>query len=216
MLRRRHTPSFTTLLTFHFCQLSPVAPHVDTPYSSFTTLLPCCRMSRDQRSKDNWALLYACEVAQRSGSNVVVAFNMVKPANAVATLLCLMLLKLAAIQPMQWTGCPLLRNQASKTMSHRILGGHCVHVRTLICLAAVMSCMFCKQRTLRVILKLNHCCHAHSRHSSLHCAHDALCTRKDALSLNLRVEIWVRLSRVDASMGRSSSAKPNLHFNRQA
>jgi hypothetical protein len=50
----------------------------------------------------------------------------------------------------------------------------------------------------------------------LHCAHDALCTRKDALSLNLRVEIWVRLSRVDASMGRSSSAKPNLHFNRQA
>ncbi|DBA93622.1 hypothetical protein WJX82_009822 [Trebouxia sp. C0006] len=34
-------------------------------------------MSRDQRSKDNWALLYACEVAQRSGSNVVVAFNLV-------------------------------------------------------------------------------------------------------------------------------------------
>ena len=34
-------------------------------------------MSRDQRSKDNWALLYACEVAQRSGSGVVVAFNLV-------------------------------------------------------------------------------------------------------------------------------------------
>ncbi|KAL3156827.1 hypothetical protein ABBQ38_001097 [Trebouxia sp. C0009 RCD-2024] len=34
-------------------------------------------MSRDQRVKDNWALLYACEVAERSGSNVVVAFNLV-------------------------------------------------------------------------------------------------------------------------------------------
>ena len=68
------------------CQSSPVTPHVDTPYSSFITLLPCCRMSRDQRSKDNWALLYACEVAQRSGSNVVVAFNLVQPSNAVAIL----------------------------------------------------------------------------------------------------------------------------------
>ena len=54
-------------------------------------------MSRDQRSKDNWALLYACEVAQRSGSNVVVAFNLVQPSSAVATLLCLMRSKLAAL-----------------------------------------------------------------------------------------------------------------------
>lgn len=35
-------------------------------------------MSRDQRVKDNWALLYACEVAERSGSHVVVAFNLVR------------------------------------------------------------------------------------------------------------------------------------------
>ena len=28
--------------------------------------------------KDNWALLYACEVAERSGSSVVVAFNLVR------------------------------------------------------------------------------------------------------------------------------------------
>ena len=34
-------------------------------------------MSRDQRMKDNWGLLYACEVAERSGSSVVVVFNLV-------------------------------------------------------------------------------------------------------------------------------------------
>eukprot|EP00884_Botryococcus_braunii_P017486 jgi/Botrbrau1/4420/Bobra.0348s0010.1 len=34
-------------------------------------------MSRDQRVNDNWALLYACEVAAKSGSNVAVAFNLV-------------------------------------------------------------------------------------------------------------------------------------------
>lgn len=39
--------------------------------------LLCVRMSRDQRVKDNWALLYACEVAARSGSPVAVAFNLV-------------------------------------------------------------------------------------------------------------------------------------------
>ncbi len=68
---------------FNFCQSSPVTPHIKLPYSSFTTLLPFCRMSRDQRSKDNWALLYACEVAQRSGANVVVAFNLVNPAELI-------------------------------------------------------------------------------------------------------------------------------------
>jgi deoxyribodipyrimidine photolyase len=36
-----------------------------------------CRMSRDQRVNDNWALLYACEVAAKSGSPVAVAFNLV-------------------------------------------------------------------------------------------------------------------------------------------
>ena len=34
-------------------------------------------MSRDQRHRDNWALLYACEVAARSDSGVVVVFNLV-------------------------------------------------------------------------------------------------------------------------------------------
>jgi len=104
---------------FNFCQSSPVTPHIKLPYSSFTTLLPFCRMSRDQRSKDNWALLYACEVAQRSGANVVVAFNLVNPADTVASLLCLMRLELAATQPMQWTGCPLpvWHNKAFTNMS---------------------------------------------------------------------------------------------------
>lgn len=37
----------------------------------------CNRMSREQRSKDNWALLYACEMAQKTDSNVVVCFNLV-------------------------------------------------------------------------------------------------------------------------------------------
>ena len=36
------------------------------------------RMSRDQRSKDNWALLYACEMAHKTGSHVVVTFNLVR------------------------------------------------------------------------------------------------------------------------------------------
>ena len=50
-------------------------------YQGMCTLCHCkkclCRMSRDQRIKDNWALLYACEVAQRSDSNVVLVFNLV-------------------------------------------------------------------------------------------------------------------------------------------
>lgn len=34
-------------------------------------------MSRDQRVTDNWALLYACEAAARTGAPVAVAFNLV-------------------------------------------------------------------------------------------------------------------------------------------
>ena len=34
-------------------------------------------MSRDQRSRDNWALLHACEVAKQQGTGVAVAFNLV-------------------------------------------------------------------------------------------------------------------------------------------
>ena len=52
-------------------------------------------MSRDQRVKDNWALLYACEVAERSGSSVVVAFNLVR----ISTICCVMLAQIAFAQP---------------------------------------------------------------------------------------------------------------------
>lgn len=34
-------------------------------------------MSRDQRLKDNWALLYAAEQAAANGAHVAVAFNLV-------------------------------------------------------------------------------------------------------------------------------------------
>ena len=34
-------------------------------------------MSRDQRMRDNWALLHAAEAAQASGGRVAVAFNLV-------------------------------------------------------------------------------------------------------------------------------------------
>lgn len=37
-----------------------------------------CRMSRDQRMKDNWALLHAFELAAESGGSVAVAFNLVR------------------------------------------------------------------------------------------------------------------------------------------
>ena len=50
-------------------------------YCDYSRLLPF-RMSRDQRHRDNWALLYACEVAARSDSNVVVVFNLVGAATA--------------------------------------------------------------------------------------------------------------------------------------
>jgi hypothetical protein len=36
-----------------------------------------CRMSRDQRIRDNWALLYAAEQATKQGSHVAVCFNLV-------------------------------------------------------------------------------------------------------------------------------------------
>ena len=35
------------------------------------------RMSRDQRVRDNWALLYAAEAAAKRGVPVAVAFNLV-------------------------------------------------------------------------------------------------------------------------------------------
>ena len=41
---------------------------------------PRCRMSRDQRVRDNWALLHAAEVAAQRGVPVAVAFNLVRPA----------------------------------------------------------------------------------------------------------------------------------------
>jgi deoxyribodipyrimidine photo-lyase len=34
-------------------------------------------MSRDQRSRDNWALLYAAQAAQERGQKVAVCFNLV-------------------------------------------------------------------------------------------------------------------------------------------
>lgn len=34
-------------------------------------------MSRDQRMKDNWALIYALEQAEAAGTNVAVVFNLV-------------------------------------------------------------------------------------------------------------------------------------------
>ena len=34
-------------------------------------------MSRDQRMKDNWALIYAAEKAASNGENVAVVFNLV-------------------------------------------------------------------------------------------------------------------------------------------
>ncbi len=40
--------------------------------------LPSCRMSRDQRVQDNWALLHAAEVASKTNSPVAVAFNLVR------------------------------------------------------------------------------------------------------------------------------------------
>ena len=34
-------------------------------------------MSRDQRARDNWALLHTAELAAQSGAPVAVAFNLV-------------------------------------------------------------------------------------------------------------------------------------------
>jgi sugar/nucleoside kinase (ribokinase family) len=35
------------------------------------------RMSRDQRARDNWALLHTAELAAQKGAPVAVAFNLV-------------------------------------------------------------------------------------------------------------------------------------------
>ena len=45
-------------------------------------------MSRDQRVKDNWALLHACEVAADSGAPVAICFNLVRPCPALLGHLC--------------------------------------------------------------------------------------------------------------------------------
>ncbi|KAK9820163.1 hypothetical protein WJX72_006950 [[Myrmecia] bisecta] len=57
-------------------------------------------MSRDQRVRDNWALLHACEVAAKSGAPVAIAFNLV-PAylNAGARQFGFMLRGLQSMQP---------------------------------------------------------------------------------------------------------------------
>lgn len=46
------------------------------------------RMSRDQRMNDNWALLYAVEQARRTGSPVVVVFNLVRSTGRVGWGVC--------------------------------------------------------------------------------------------------------------------------------
>lgn len=43
-------------------------------------------MSRDQRVKDNWALLHACEQAAKTGAAVAICFNLVRPALRCASL----------------------------------------------------------------------------------------------------------------------------------
>jgi hypothetical protein len=39
------------------------------------------RMSRDQRMRDNWALLHALEQAGKKGAPAAVAFNLVRPSS---------------------------------------------------------------------------------------------------------------------------------------
>ena len=53
-------------------------PDAPTPTNKTTTTGPVIYwMSRDQRVRDNWALLYACQQAAKSGAPVAVAFNLV-------------------------------------------------------------------------------------------------------------------------------------------
>ena len=56
----------------------PAATHHNAPHKPLhqtTTHTP--RMSRDQRMRDNWALLHALEQAKQSGAPTAVAFNLV-------------------------------------------------------------------------------------------------------------------------------------------
>lgn len=53
------------------------------------------RMSRDQRAKDNWALLHACELAAESGAGVAVAFNLVTSSLSL----------LGSANPIAYSGC---------------------------------------------------------------------------------------------------------------
>ncbi len=47
-------------------------------HASRDVVCACGRMSRDQRMKDNWALLHSIEQAGRTGAPVAVVFNLVK------------------------------------------------------------------------------------------------------------------------------------------
>ena len=71
-LRCKHTMEGTTV-----GNMDPDPPEFQV-LRRFSILL-CCRMSRDQRTKANWALLQACEVAEKTSSPVAVVFNLVKP-----------------------------------------------------------------------------------------------------------------------------------------
>ena len=47
------------------------------PLATRLSCLPLRRMSRDQRVRDNWALIYAAQAAAQRGVPVAVAFNLV-------------------------------------------------------------------------------------------------------------------------------------------
>lgn len=56
-------------------RLQPI-PHVRRQHTQVVFF--CCRMSRDQRVRDNWALLHAAAEASKRGVPVAVAFNLVR------------------------------------------------------------------------------------------------------------------------------------------
>ena len=47
------------------------------PRLASDTICTCGRMSRDQRMRDNWALLHSIEQAGKTGAPVAVVFNLV-------------------------------------------------------------------------------------------------------------------------------------------
>lgn len=56
--------------------LAWIARYSTNPSALSTNTCPIHRMSRDQRIRDNWALLYAAEQAQTKGSHLAVCFNL--------------------------------------------------------------------------------------------------------------------------------------------